>query len=224
MITEFQNNGYIHLKNVIPNTTTDVIGEIVMSLKNKSLDGIKANAQKEYGSFGYWKGMDMASKSDSRLYEFYTSKIMYDIASELLETNDVYLFNDQVVVKLPNEDFEFPLHTDNELGPNPELAKAGDFKTITCCWPLDDFTNDNAPIDILNTGTNEWNTPLPTVGDIVIWNGNTYHKSGINKTDKPRRVYLMVYANKDITSLSKEELKHNFINRYYNIKFPRSGV
>ena len=44
------------------------------------------------------------------------------------------------------EDFEFPIHTDNDLGPNPNGAKMGLFKTITCCWVLDDFTNENAEI------------------------------------------------------------------------------
>jgi ectoine hydroxylase-related dioxygenase (phytanoyl-CoA dioxygenase family) len=220
MINDFKINGWVHIKNIIPDEFLKKTKEIVMDLKTKSLQGIESNTQKEYGSFGYWKGMDMASKVAPELYEMYTSKFMYDIAKELLETEEVYLYNDQVVVKLPNEDFEFPIHTDNDLGPNPNYARTGVFKTITCCWVLDDFTLDNAPISILNTKTKQWETPLPKEGDIIIWNGNTYHKSGINKTNSPRRVYLMVYSNKDVPMLSAEHLKKDFVNRYYNIKFP----
>ena len=128
---------------------------------------------------------------------------MYDIATELLETDEIYLFNDQIVIKLPNEDFKFEKHTDNQYGPYNDLAEEGVFKTITSAWILDDFTIDNGPVSILNKQTNEWDIPLPKKGDMVIWDGNTLHESSINQSNKERAVWLCVYSTHDLTLIKQ---------------------
>ena len=63
---------------------------------------------------------------------------------------------DSLVMRMSDEDFEFEEHTDNQYGPNNELAKLNGFKTITCAWILDDFTHENGPISILNNETNQY--------------------------------------------------------------------
>ena len=53
----------------------------------------------------------------------------FEIASKFLGSKP-YLFNDQVVVKLPNSGFVFEEHADNWYGPDPDGALEGKFKTI----------------------------------------------------------------------------------------------
>ena len=59
------------------------------------------------------------------------------------------------------------------------------------------FKNNNK----LNEENNEWDTPLPKKGDIIVWDGNTLHKSSINKTDKERVVWVCVYTTHDMKTI-----------------------
>ena len=218
-VNKFNTEGYIHLPNIIPANYLEVAQSITLKLKEETISNNLLGTPKDFGSRIWWRGLEMASVQSSELYNMYTSNFMYEIAKTLLETDDVYLFNDQIVVKLPNEDFKFEVHTDNSYGPNPPLAQQNGFKTITCAWILDDYTEDNGAVSILNKRTREWETPYPKMGDIVVWDGNTYHRSGINKSNKPRRGWVLVYANKDIVSLSLKQNENGFKGKYYNKKF-----
>lgn len=200
-IVEFKDSGYIHLKNMISPEDVDVCKEICMFLKKRNEIELINSNEKPFGFGVHWKGIECASFLSDKLYEFYTSEMMHNLATKILDTDKVYLFNDQVVIKLPNEDFDFIEHTDNQYGPNNEQALNGKFKTITCCWVLDDFTSENGYIDILNKKTNQWETLLPKSGDIMIWDGNTLHRSGINKSNKERAVWLCVYSTTNMTKV-----------------------
>lgn len=216
-VKKFKSEGYIIIPNCIPNQDVDKCRDICLSIKNSVIDNNLLGTKKKFGNITYWKGIDVASILHSDLYLYYTSDFMYNIAKELLETNTIFLFNDQIVAKLPNEDFQFEEHTDNELGPSPELAKSGGFKTITCGWVLDDFTPENGPVSILNKQTNQWDTPLPKKGDIIVWDGNTLHKSSINRSNKERVVWLCVYSTHNLTELDSP--KSDLFKNYYNTKF-----
>ena len=216
-VKKFLEQGYIVIPNSIPKDDVDKCKDICLSLKNSVIDNNLLGTEKNFGNSTYWRGIDVASYLQNSLYLYYTSDLMYDIAKNLLQTDTIYLFNDQIVAKLPNEDFDFPIHTDNEMGPNPELAKSGGFKTITCAWVLDDFTIDNGPISILNNETNEWDTPLPKKGDIVVWDGNTLHKSSLNISNKERVVWLCIYSTHNLLEIPST--KSNVYKNYYNSKF-----
>ena len=182
-VKKFKEQGYIVIPNCID--TIEDCKNICLSIRNSSEKQI----------------ISVASFLSPELFRYYTSDFMYDIASQLLETETPYLFNDQIVIKLPNENFKFEKHTDNGYGPYNELALQGAFKTITCAWILDDFTEENGPVSILNKKTNQWDIPLPKKGDMVIWDGNTLHESSINNTNKERAVWLCVYSTHDLTSI-----------------------
>lgn len=216
-VKEFIEKGYIIIPNSIPAADVNKCRDICLSVKNSIIDNNLLGTKKTFGNTTYWRGIDVASFLEDNLYLYYTSDFMYNIASQLLETDIIYLFNDQIVAKLPNEDFKFTEHTDNELGPNPELAKSGKFKTITCAWVLDDFTIDNGPVSILNKQTNEWDTPLPKKGDIIVWDGNTLHKSSINTTNKERVVWLCVYSTHNLLEI--ESTNPDLFKKYYGKKF-----
>jgi len=154
-VDKFKKEGYVVIHNHIPNHMIDKCKQECLSIKHSIITNNLEGTKKNFGSETYWKGIDVASFLSADLFEYYTSDLMFDVAKQLLETDDLYLFNDQIVVKLPNENFEFVPHTDNEYGPNNDLALQNKFKTITCAWILDDFTIDNGPVAILNKQTNE---------------------------------------------------------------------
>jgi len=215
-IETFRMNGYIILNNCIPENELEKVREISMRLKEQIVTENLIGKPKEFGVPVFWKGIDMASKFEPQLFPIYTSRMMYEIASRLLATSDIFLFNDQIVTKLPNEDFEFKPHCDNQYGPNLELAQKGEFQTITCAWILDDLNEKNGAISFLNLNTNKWETPLVNAGSIMVWDGNTIHLSKGNQTDKPRRIWLLIYSSKDINTV---ESNLSYFKNFHNKKF-----
>ena len=142
------------------------------------------------------------------LFDVYTSRLMYEICTLYLMTDEIYLFNDQVVVKLPSEDFSYESHRDNQFGPYPNRY---DLKTLNCMLVLDDITDENGGFHIKNKNTRQWDSVSLFEGDILVMDGNTYHKSGNNKSDSSRRVYICHY--------SCESIGENFGKGYYHERF-----
>lgn len=216
-VEKFKEEGYIVIPKLMPNHMIAKCKNICLSIKQSLVD---INNVKKFDS----QVIQVASFISPELFSYYTSEFMYDIATTLLETDIIYLFNDQIVVKLPNEKSEFQPHTDNQYGPNNDLALQNKFKTITCAWILDDFTNENGPVSILNKKTNEWDTPLPKKGDIVVWDGNTLHKSSFNLSDTERVVWLCVYSTQDLTSI-KPILSDSFNSKsFYCERFEKNKM
>lgn len=213
MNIEFQENGYITFSNRLSPEQLDTAREITLDYRNRTINENLIGQPRPFGLMKYWTGLDVASTEYDKLFEFYTSDLMYDIASELLDTDEIYLFNDQIIVKLPNDGFSFDPHTDNGYGPNPQMASEGWYRSITCCWVLDDFTEQNGPVKLLNKKTGEYVTAYPKAGDIIVWDGETLHYSEENKSDKPRRVWLQVYTTRDITVL------HSDFRYFYSQRF-----
>ena len=183
-------------KNKIPQQVIEYLQHYTLKVKEiiKPLEG----TSKLYGSGIYWKGLDMASKCEAmsglenkKLFDIYTSKFMYDIITPHIP--NPFLFNDQIVVKEPHENFDFEPHRDNQYGPYPFDES---LLTINCMLVLDDFTPENGFIQVYDN--NEWISLFPEKGDVLLMNGNTLHKSGKNKTDEPRRAYLCVYSDRPI--------------------------
>ena len=186
---------YKVIENVIPKEIVSFLQEYTLELKTRLETNLTKD--KDIGSGTYWKGIDMASsfplatdKENSKLYNIYTSDFMYNIITDFISSP--YLFNDQIVVKMPGEDFQFEPHFDNQFGPSPEDKE---LITINCMLILDDFTDENGAIRVLDE---EWKTLYPRKGDILMIEGNTMHASSNNKSNQPRRAYLCVYSNKPI--------------------------
>lgn len=213
-IKKFKENGFITLENTFDLATFELVKRISIQLKKEYANERLLGSAKPFGVPTYWKGVDMASKYSTKLYELYTSKVMTYIASILLETKTVYLFNDQVVVKQPKENFTFEKHFDNQYGPNPEMALDNKFKTITCCWVLDDFSKNNGPITFFHQN-GQVITPLPKAGSLLIWDGNLVHSSSRNNTNNARCVWLNIYSNVDIQKVPTQK---PFFKNFYNTK------
>tara|TARA_Y100001954_G_C15784005_1_gene591479 strand:- start:688 stop:1299 length:612 start_codon:yes stop_codon:yes gene_type:complete len=199
---------YNIIENIIPTDIVEYLQEYTAEIKQRIKE--HEGKPKSNGSGIYWKGLDMASSCDlsskeenKKLYDIYTSKFMYDIITSYIPTP--YLFNDQIVVKEPNEEFSFEPHRDNQYGPFPNDEE---LLTINCMLVLDDFTKENGAISILD---DEWITLYPKVGDVLMIEGNTLHSSKINLSNHSRRAYLCVYSNKSIGK--------NFQKGFYYEKF-----
>ena len=207
-LNSFREKGFIHLKNVIEPSLLHLTRRLSINLKKKlqPFEGYP----RDNGSGFYWKGLEMASTLDEKLYPIYTSPKMLELAQFFLETDEVYLFNDQVVVKLPNEEFEFKPHFDNQFGKDPEGALRGDFKTVNFCQILTNMPLETGPLSCLNRKTNEWEVIPAKAGDIIAIEGNTLHSSTTNTSDKIRALYACVYSNAPVGDFAKG---------YYNIKF-----
>lgn len=80
-------------------------------------------------------------QQNKKLFEVYTSQWMYDLVSQHIPKP--YLFNDQIVVKLPGEQFNFSPHRDNQFGPLPDDAN---LVTQNFTLVLDDFTTENGAL------------------------------------------------------------------------------
>lgn len=157
-----------------------------------------AGQEKPNGSGVYWKGLDMASQfeyatteDNAKLFSIYSSEFMFNIIQPLIP--EPWLFNDQIVVKLPGENQAFEPHRDNQFGPYPE---DGTLKTYNCMLILDDYTDDNGAIEVLEN--KKWKRLYPKAGDVLIIEGNCLHQSGVNYSSLPRRAYICVYSDRPI--------------------------
>jgi ectoine hydroxylase-related dioxygenase (phytanoyl-CoA dioxygenase family) len=163
------------------------------------------------------------SKAGSRLFfsnrcetfpdleRFIKGELMGAIAADLIG-NDAHLFNEQMVVKAPQHGDSFAWHQDSgyiRFAHRPYL-------TLWCA--LDDSHRDNGtvfiiPRDIrsdLSVNPHEWDdaganlvgyqgdepgdvVEVPA-GSVVAFSSVTMHRTGANRTDKPRRALVCQYT------------------------------
>lgn len=182
-LDHYEQKGWVIIEDAVPTEYLQIVKEKGLYLRENST------------KFSSWRGVSCASKYDKKLWDCYTAPFMYEIAQRILG-DQIWLFNDQIVYKLPNDNFAFPPHCDNQYG---NENKNGQIHTINCSWILDDFLVDNGALSLLNKDNEEWVTPYPQEGDIIVINGNTIHKSKSNKSNKERGLYACVYSESPIT-------------------------
>ena len=208
----FDKQGYLLIEDIIPSVILAPTRRMAINLKRDKISEL--GKPREYGTGTYWRGIEMASKLEEELFFSYLHPFMQQIVPVFFNTQKVFLFNDQVVVKLPNEEFSFPEHFDNQYGPDPEGALNGDFQTINFMWALTNVPKESGALEIKNKETGNWDLVEAKAGDIIAIDGNTYHRSGHNTTDKIRAMYACVYSNK----LLKLDGFHNRIWKFCNCK------
>jgi len=83
VLNTFLNQGYIHLKQVIPQELLKEVRTRSIQLKNKykSFEG----KPRHNGSGTFWKGLELASTLDPDLWKAYTSNFMFEIAKKYLQ-------------------------------------------------------------------------------------------------------------------------------------------
>lgn len=180
-LLHYKTHGWVHIEGVIPHDLMSIVHQSSVKLKHIALENEHTPAP--YGTRLHWKGLGCASKYDNKLWECYKSDINREIATELLETEDIYLYNDQIVLKLPQEEFEFEEHYDNQYSSNSDNR----IHSINLSWILDDFTDKNGTLNMGET------LIYPKKGDIVAIRGDTIHSSKPNMSDTSRLLYACVF-------------------------------
>lgn len=180
-VLHYKEHGWVHIENVIPQNLIDIVTEVSQECKQIAVENEHTPAP--YGTRIHWKGLGCASKYEPRLLECYKSEVNRRIATELLETDILYLYNDQIVLKLPNEEFEFEEHYDNQYSSNRDNR----IHSVNLSWILDDFTDDNGTLNMSGQQI------YPKKGDIVAIRGDVIHSSKPNISNKSRLLYACVF-------------------------------
>lgn len=160
----------------------------------------------------YFVGQSYRNHPD--LGNFLFSDLLADIARLTLGEN-VYLHNDQYVVKSEKEGMKFSWHQDGSyvqarVGAHPEC--------ITCWCSLDEVSEANGTIYVLPAsrfgrrelvehikdaatndrvgyfGSDPGDPVLAPAGSIAVFSSTVFHRSGPNPSGQPRRAYLAQYA------------------------------
>lgn len=142
---------------------------------------------------------------------FVKGELVAAIARDLLGPN-VFLFNEQIVVKAPQHGDSFAWHQDSGYVRFKHRA----FLTLWCA--LDDATRHNGTVHLIprnlrtdtEVATHEWEEDgsnlvgyrgteqgemlAVSAGTIVAFSSLTMHRTGANNTDRPRRALVCQYS------------------------------
>jgi len=227
-IEQYHNEDYFILKSVIPDDVVDALREECMRYIDVADREMEAKGIKSQGINHYKKRFFVANRSlDSVIMtDFLFSELMSDIAKATLGDN-VYLFNEQYVVKAADTDSKFAWHQDS--------GYIGHYHTpyLSCWCALDDMSDENGTIFVLpysrdgrhsadelidhvvEEGTNDkvgyhgddpGELVVVPAGSIAVFSSRTFHRSGSNKTDDYRRSYLAQYSSEPIMSKDGSKL------------------
>jgi ectoine hydroxylase-related dioxygenase (phytanoyl-CoA dioxygenase family) len=156
---------------------------------------------------------------------FLCSDLMADIARAVLG-EDVYLFNEQYVIKAAERGLPFGWHQDSGFIPYPHRPY------LTCWIPLDDVTESNGTVHLLPysragtrdvvehhrdgetndmigyTGHDPGDPLTVPAGSIAAFSSTLFHRTGPNTSDHPRRVYIAQYTAEPLLSEDRSRPRH----------------
>lgn len=215
----YHEEGYFILPGVLPPETLTMLREecsyflgymdASMDAKGIEVDGINHRGKRYFIGNRY--------RLSQRMREFLFSPMMAEIAQAALGP-DVWLFNEQWVVKNAEQGMKFGWHQDSGyvMKSHPE-AKHPPY--LTCWVTLDDVSEINGTVYLLphsrggtkdtiysheiEPGSNDLiaykgddpGDPLIVpAGTIVGFSSYNFHRSGPNTTNRMRRIYLPQYA------------------------------
>ncbi len=224
-LKQYQEEGFFILEAVMPEHVLEALRDECMRYIDVADREMEAKGVQTEGINHYKKRYFIGNRSAESpiMTDFLFSELMADIAQATLGDN-VYLFNEQYVVKAADSDSKFAWHQDSGyIGHyhNPYLS----------CWcALDDMSVENGTIYVLPYGRDGRDTSdelidhvvedgtndkigyhgddigdpcIVPAGSIVVFSSRTFHRSGANKTDNYRRSYLAQYSAEPI--MNKEE-------------------
>ncbi len=215
-IQQFKQAGYFILTSVIPDALLEALRKecmryIAIADAEMEAKGVKIDAINHYKKRYFISNRSLDS---TILTDFLSGDLMVDIAQATLGKN-VYLFNEQYVVKAAESDSKFNWHQDS--------GYVGHYHApyLSCWCALDDMSEENGTIYVLPYGRDGRNTSdeliqhvhdeatndkvgyhgddpgdpaIVPVGSIVVFSSRTFHRSGANTTQNYRRSYLAQYS------------------------------
>lgn len=207
-------DGFFVLESVVPEEQLEMLRELVREniealdaeMDARGVDRLGINSKGSRYFFHSYKD------EETRAGEFIFSELMAEVTRATLGDN-VYLFNEQYVVKAAEKGEPFSWHQDSGYVGFPE------HKPYLSCWvTLDDVSEENGTVyllpyeragtrDFIPHDTDESNNDLvgyrgddpgiPVIcpaGSIACFSSTVFHRSGANTTDKMRRIYLPQYS------------------------------
>ena len=227
-LSQFKRDGYFILESVIPEAMLNALREECKRYIEVADREMEAKGLKTQGINHYKKRYFVANRSaESKIMtDFLYSDLMADITQATLGDN-VYIFNEQYVVKAADSDSKFSWHQDS--------GYVGHYHTpyLSCWCALDDMSIENGTIYVLpygrdgrnsddelidhvvEVGTNDkigyhgddpGDPAIVPAGSIVVFSSRTFHRSGSNQTDQYRRSYLAQYSSEPIMNKEGTDL------------------
>lgn len=214
-IQQYHREGYFILESVIPNDALEALRVECQRFIDERDREMEAKGVTSMGITHYKKRYFISNqwRHSQPITDFLFSDLMADIGRATLGEN-VYLFNEQYVVKAAEVGTKFAWHQDS--------GYIGHYhRPYLSCWcALDNMTIENGTVYVLpyadagmtpddlfdhvvEEGTNDkvgyhGDAPgIPAIvpaGSIVVFSSRTFHRSGQNTTDKMRRSYLVQYS------------------------------
>lgn len=221
-LQQFHSEGYLILERVIPADMLTMLREecayflgycdAEMDTRGAQVDGITHRNKRYFISNRY--------HLSARMWQFIYSPLMAELTQATLGP-DVYLFNEQWVIKGAEQGMKFAWHQDSGY-----VGRQNPHRPYLTCWcTLDDVNEENGTVYVLphsrggtratifdhaqEAGSNDLigyqgdDPGIPVIapaGSIVAFTSYTFHRSGANSTDRMRRIYLPQYSAEPIRS------------------------
>jgi ectoine hydroxylase-related dioxygenase (phytanoyl-CoA dioxygenase family) len=215
----YKTEGYMILPDVIPPAMLEMLREecsyylgyydSIMDSKGVQTEGISHRGKRYFINNRY--------RLSNRLWQFIFSDLMAQVA-EVAVGSEAYLFHEQWVVKGAEQGMKFSWHQDS--GYVKWYDPTTSHKPYVTCWcTLDDVSEENGTVYILPhsragtrdkiidhikeegsndligyTGSDPGDPLIVPTGSIVAFDSYVLHRSGPNKTNRMRRIYLPQYS------------------------------
>ena len=214
---QFDQEGYFILERAISGPELAVLrGELdrfianieaEMNASNTDIHGLSHRGKRYFIGNRY-------AEADGRLDGFLFGNTVADICRATIG-DDAYLFGEQFVVKMAEVGLKFAWHQDSGYLKH-SLGYSRPYVTLWCA--LDDMSEANGTISILpfsRAGTREvidhvkdpelndlvgyfgddpGDPVIVPAGSIAVFSSTLLHRSGPNRTDRPRRGYVIQYS------------------------------
>ncbi len=232
-LTQYRERGYAVLPDMIDASTLARLREECAYFLGYVDSELDARGKQTYGITHRGKRYFIANRYRQSAYmpTFLYGELMGTVAQAFLG-HDVYLFNEQWVVKGAEQGMKFAWHQDsgyvNFRDPGNQHAPY-----LTCWCALDDMTRANGTISVLphhvlgtqnqvldhelEPGSNDLvgyrgDEPGDLVevkaGSIAVFSSTTLHRSSANTTDLSRRAYLAQYSAAPLTATNGSPWGH----------------
>lgn len=226
-IQKFQNDGFLHLKNVFDvETISNYRDQIArVTYDNNPLVGKNRD---ELGTYekAFIQVTNLWAK-DEIVKEFAASKRLAKIATELLGTSGVRMWHDQALFKEPSGGFT-PWHVDQQYWPMSSglsvtawiplqavpiemgplcFGRGSHQKKIARDMDISDESERFIEDQVKKQNIDEVQEPYE-LGDVSFHYGWTLHRAGPNTTEKPREVFTVIYMDREMELIEPKNSYH----------------
>ena len=232
MIEQYRREGFFILEGVIPDEALEGLREECHRYIDKFDREMEAKGVTQLGINHYKRRYFISNRGNES--PIITSFLFGDLMSEVSRAvlgDDVYLFNEQYVVKAAQKQNKFAWHQDS--------GYVGYYhKPYLSCWcALDDMSEENGTIYVLPYeragmqpddlidhvvmdtsadmvgyhGDDPGDAVIVPAGSIAVFSSRTFHRSGPNTTDKLRRSYLAQYSVEPIMTKDGSAVKNQAV-------------